>query len=278
MRLGHDGRAAMIGLSGATRLHIILGDPIAQVKSPGGVTAAFARRGADAILVPVQVDRHDLGDLLSVADRLKNLDGIIVTVPHKFDCHAHCRSASQRSDFIRAVSIMRRSPLGGWHGDHFDGEGFVRAMRQKGVEPSGLRALQVGTGGAGSAIAYALLESGVAELALHDLDTARRDALIGRLRQLGRGRVVEGSADPTGFDLVCNASPAGMGEGDPLPVEADRLVAGQFVGCVITAPPVTPLIAAARARGCVTGTGSEMYDALQHLMVDFLLTPMAARG
>ena len=266
-----------IPLSGATRLHFIVGDPIAQVKSPGGMTTAFGKREVDAIVVPAQVDVTDLAEWLSVVDRMKNVDGIIVTVPHKFDCYRYCKTGSKRSDFIGASSIMRRNPTGGWHGDQFDGEGFVLAMKQKGVDPSGKRALQIGVGGAGSAIAFALLENGVAELALHDANIERRDAIIARLNSLGKGRVVAGSPDPTGFDLVCNATPAGMRAGDPLPVDVSKLSASQYVGCVITVPVITPLIAAARALGCVTGNGSEMYDALQHLMVDFLLTPMSDR-
>jgi len=266
-----------IPLSGATRVHVIVGDPIAQVKSPGGMTAAFGQRETDAICVPVQVSTADLPDFLAIGDKLKNLDGIIVTVPHKFDCYRYCSSGSARSDFITAVSIMRRRPEGGWHGDQFDGEGFVQAMKNQGVNPSGKKALQVGTGGAGSAIAFALIENGVSELALHDLDITRRDTLIERLNKLGKARVYAGSADPSGFDLVCNASPAGMREGDSLPVDTSKLIASQYCGCVITVPVITPFIAAARALGCVTGTGSEMYNALQGLMVDFLLTPLAQR-
>lgn len=261
-----------VALSGATRLFMIVGDPIAQVRSPGGVSAAFAARGADAICVPAQVASEDLGDFLSVCDRMRNLDGLIVTVPHKFACFRHCVSASPRAAFIAATSIMRRQ-AGGWHGDQFDGEGFVRAMRLKGVEPAGKRALLVGAGGAGSAIAYALIEAGVAELAVHDADAQRRDALIARLARLGRRAVGIGSDDPAGFELICNASPAGMGERDPLPVQTARLTPTMYVGCVITVPVVTPLIDAARTVGCLTGTGGEMYEALQHLMIDFLLAP-----
>ncbi|MEQ1614256.1 MAG: shikimate dehydrogenase, partial [Hyphomicrobiaceae bacterium] len=69
-------------ITGATRLNVIVGDPIAQVKSPGGMTRAFAARGHDGLVVPAQVAVEDLKDFLSVCDRMKNLDGIIVTVPH----------------------------------------------------------------------------------------------------------------------------------------------------------------------------------------------------
>lgn len=264
-----------LNLTGATRLNVILGDPIAQVKSPGGVTGAFIDRGYDGVLVPVQVDAEDLGGLLAIADRLKNLDGVIVTVPHKFACFAHCSSTTPRAGFLGAVNIMRRRADGRWHGDMVDGLGFVGAVRRQGYDPRGKRALLIGAGGAGSAIAMALVEAGVRELAVHDGDVARRDHLVTRLKTLDRAEIVAGSADPHGYDLVANATPAGMKADDPLPVDVTRLSPTTFVGCVITAPAVSPLVEAARRIGCPTSTGTEMYNALQNSMVDFLLSPEA---
>lgn len=257
-------------LTGATRLNVIVGDPIAQVKSPEGVTQSFQARGVDAILVPAQVAPADLTLFLDACTKLKNLDAIIITVPHKFACFAYCRSASERSQFLGTVNVMRREGEG-WRGDIVDGLGFVSAARSHGADPKGKRALLVGAGGAGSAIALALVEAGVRELAIHDDDAKRRDALIGRLAALGKAKISVGSPDPTGFDFVGNATPAGMKPGDPLPVDVSKLAAQTYVGCVITSPAVSPLVAAARALGCVTGTGNEMYAALQEMMVDFLL-------
>src|SRR6266566_4151420 len=210
-----------LNLTGATRLNIILGDPIAQVKSPGGVTQGFIDRGHDGMLVPVQVSVEDLAGLLRVADTVKNLDGIIVTVPHKFAC------------FGGAVNIMRRRKEGGWHGDMVDGLGFVGSVKAKGYDPNGKRALQIGAGGAGSAIAMALVEAGVRELAIHDGDAVRRDNLINRLKSLGKADILVGSSYPEGYDLVANATPAGMKVGDPLPIDVTKLKPTTFVGCVI---------------------------------------------
>jgi shikimate dehydrogenase len=257
--------------SGAMRLYVIVGDPIAQVRSPAGVSAAFAARGHDGILVPVQVAPADLPDFLSVATRLKNLDGIVVTIPHKFATYRACASATERAHFLRTVNLMRRRADGTWHGDMVDGLGFVGAARAKGGDPKGMRALLVGAGGAGSAIALALVEAGVSELAIHDSATERREALIGRLNGLGKAPVRVGTSDPKGFDFVANATPAGMTEGDPLPVDVTRLAPSAFCGCVITKPEVSPFIAAARKLGCVTGTGTDMYEQQQSIMVDFLL-------
>ncbi|MES2945372.1 MAG: shikimate dehydrogenase [Pseudomonadota bacterium] len=258
-------------LNGATRVHFIVGDPIAQVKSPYGVTQAFEARGHNAIVVPAHVAPDDLLVWLAGSSRALNVDGIIVTVPHKFAAFELCASTSERARFLSTVNTMRRSPDGRWHGDMFDGQGFVAATLDKGCQPAGKRALLVGAGGAGSAIAHAVVMAGVSLLAIHDENTRRRDALIQRLDGLNGVRVEPGSPDPEGFDVVLNATPIGMKETDPLPLDASRLAPHMHVGCVITAPAITPLIAAARAKGCSTQTGADMFAKVRDLMVDFLL-------
>lgn len=258
-------------LSGETRVLAIMGDPIAQVKSPAGVTATLHERGVNAVMVPVHVSPADLATLVSGISLAKNFDGISMTVPHKFAAHALCATATDRANFLSACNVMRRNPDGSWHGDMCDGEGFVAAARAVGCQPEGKRALLVGAGGAGSAIALALLDAGVSELAVHDGDTQRCDALITRLRSVHGDKVIAGSNDPSGFDVIVNATPAGMRADDPLPVQADKFVAGMFVGDVITVPAVTPMIQAARDKGCLTQIGTGMFAAVRDRMIDFLL-------
>lgn len=258
-------------LNGATRLHYIVGDPIAQVKSPAGVTQAFQDRGHDACVMPAHVAPDDLAAWLAGVSLAKNVDGVIVTVPHKFASFDLCATASDRAAFLQTVNSMRRNVDGSWHGDMFDGLGFVAAMLDKGCQPEGKKVLLVGAGGAGSAIAHALVMAGVSQLAIHDEDTTRRSTLVDRLASLGKCPVTHGSADPTGFDIVLNATPVGMKKADPYPLEINNITAAMFVGCVITEPAITPLVAAARTRGCVTMTGADMFGRVRDLMVDFLL-------
>lgn len=260
-------------LSGATRLNVIVGDPVAQVRAPAGVTKAFAEQGHDGILVPVQVSAADLPDFISVATRLENLDGIIVTIPHKFACYQACESATDRAHFLGAANLMRRRRTDRkWHGDMVDGLGFLGAARANGINPQGKRGLLVGAGGTGSAIALALIDADIDELAIHDSDAERRDILVARLTSLGKGRVRAGTSDPDGYDLVANATPAGMTHGDALPIEVSRLAPSTYCGCVITKPEVSPFIEAARKVGCISATGTDMYKAQQNILVDFLLS------
>lgn len=264
-----------ISISGATRIYPIIGDPIAQVKSPAGMTASFAGHNRDAVVVPIHVAPQDVDAFIDAAGKVQNIDGIIVTIPHKFASLAHCRTATERARIIGSVNVLRRNEDGSWHGENFDGLGMVGGIRSQGGEPKGKRCLLVGAGGAGMAIAEALLNEGVSELAVHDVDIARRDRLVARMREHHGSRAHAGSDDPRGFELVVNATPMGMKPDDPYPVRVDRLSPDTFVGCVITVPAVSPWVAAARAAGCRGSVGTDMYKAEQQLMIDFFLAALA---
>src|SRR5215475_8890384 len=229
------------GLSGATRIHLIVGDPVAQTKSPAGLTREFSARNVDAVCIAMQVAPADIDAFFAVAKRVQNIDGIVVTVPHKLAATRHCDVLSGRSRALAVVNAMRREPDGRWSGDMTDGVALVAALRAAGCEPKGRRALVVGAGGAGSAVVLALAEAG-AHVAMHDIDAARRDDL---LRRLAAWKIAAGSADPAGCDLVVNATPLGMAPGDPLPVDAAGIGRGAMVADLVTRPTVTPLLVAA---------------------------------
>ncbi|MFX1766850.1 shikimate dehydrogenase [Paraburkholderia sp. A1RI-2L] len=265
------------GLSGATRVYFIVGDPIAQVRSPKGVTAALRDAGRDALVVPAHVAPAGLPAFFEGVASMRNVDGVIITVPHKFSAAEFCTSLSEEAAFLGAANTLRRTANGGWHGGMFDGTGFVAALADEGCDPSGKRALLVGAGGAGSAIAQALVNAGVASLDVRDNDGARAGALVERLAMHGRSAVRVAAADvpAESYEVVVNASPMGMRPEDPLPIDVSRLAAGTFVGDVVTKPPLTPFIEAARARGCKTVTGTQMFARVCDRMVEFLLDSQA---
>jgi shikimate dehydrogenase len=258
-------------LSGATRLFPLIGDPVEYVQSPARLTSSFADRGHNGICIPLHVAERDLDVVMAALTATANVDGILVTMPHKFTAFAYCATSSERARTLGVVSVIRRSPDGTWHGDMLDGLAFVKAQRDGGAHMEGTRALLVGAGGAGSAIAVALLEAGVSELVVHDSHESRVAGLLELLAGFGDGRVIAGPPDPTGCDLVFNATPMGMGDGDPLPVEAALLSSSMFVGDVIAGHGMSPFIKAARAAGCGTADGGDMVEAVQDLMADFML-------
>jgi shikimate dehydrogenase len=200
--------------------------------------------------------------------------GCRLTMPHKFPAYAYCETSSESSKLLEVVSVIRRNSDGSWHGDMLDGLAFAKAKISQGAQPEGARVLLVGAGGAGSAIAITLLESGVRELIILDAKEARVAELIELLADLGRGKVTTGPPDPTGCSMVCNATPMGMAEEDPLPIAADLLAPSMFVGDVIAGHGETPSLSAARAAGCKTANGDQMVEAVQEMMLDFMLAKL----
>lgn len=257
-------------IDGETRYFPIIGHPIGQVKSPASLSRIMADRGFNGIVVPAHIRPERLPGWLATVSALENCGGIVVTVPHKAACLSACARVTARARASGAVNIMIREG-DAWIGDATDGHGYMDGIAAEGFDVAGKPALLVGTGGAGSAIAYEILARGASELALHDIDTARRDALIARLNIAFPGRARVGGTDPRGYALVANATPLGMKEDDPLPVEVTRLASDQFVADVVTRPAIPALIAAARARGCGTMPGSGMFEAQAVLLAELLM-------
>ncbi|MCZ4072103.1 shikimate dehydrogenase family protein [Agrobacterium sp. LMR679] len=256
-------------LDGSTLLVPILGDPIFQVKAPALLTAEFVRLGRNTMVVPFHVAGDDFKQVVTSLHSVRNITGFIATAPHKFSASKQCATLTSRAKIAGAASLVRRSNNGGWHGDLTDGLGFVRGIEAGGYHPAGGRALLVGAGGAGSAIAFALLDAGVRQLAIYDFDRDKLSELMARLDLIHPGKVVPGSINPTGFDLVVNATPLGMRADDPLPIEIAKLTPSTFVADVVTSPEITPLLAAAQAIGCNIQTGVGFFASAMKLMVEF---------
>jgi shikimate dehydrogenase len=219
----------------------------------------------------MHVPEADLDIIMRALTRTLNVDGVLVTMPHKHAVFNYCATSSECAKRLEVVNVIRRNSDGTWHGDMFDGLAFVKAQKDQGARLTGARVLLVGAGGAGSAIAVALLKEGVRELIIHDTDAGRTAILLRRLSGLSPARVIIGRPDPSGCELVCNASPMGMGSGDPLPVQPHLLSSEMFVGDVIAGHGETPLLLAAKTVGCKTANGVQMVEAARELMLAFLL-------
>lgn len=266
-------------IRGTTELVAIVGTPIAQVKSPENFNSWFARQGLDRAMIAIDLDEAGLDDFLATLRSWRNLRGCVVTVPYKQVLAERLESLSARAMALRSVNVIRREADGSLVGDNVDGDGFLKAAAGHGFDAPGRRALVMGSGGVGSAIAYALAQAGIGTLALTDASTARAEALAAILRDDFPGLPVSlGAASLADFDLVVNASPVGMGDSGALPLpeaQLHELSPAALVADVVTLPEITPLLALARARGCRIQTGAEMAVAqLSNLGAFMGVTPL----
>jgi shikimate dehydrogenase len=246
-------------ITGNTEIIALIGYPTYSFTSPMIYNPYFDHAGINAVVVPMGCKAEAYPSFLSTVFQLTNLRGALITMPHKVATVALVDEVTAAVRVAGACNAVRRTADGRLQGDLFDGEGFVRGMRRKGWDPKGARALVVGCGGVGSAIAASLAGAGVAALRLFDMNEASASALAQRLRENYPAIQVEtGTRDPHGCQLVVNASPLGMAESDPLPLDVERIPAGCFVGEVVLSRTYTPLLLAAQARGCTVQVGTDM--------------------
>ncbi len=246
-------------ISGTTTLVAHLGYPTFTFKSPLIYNPWFEKNGVDAVVVPMGVKSEDYPPFFRSLFTLTNIRGALVTMPHKVVTCDLVDELSATAKIAGAANAVLLREDGTLVGDQFDGTGFVRGVLRKGVDLRGQRALVVGNGGVGSPIAASLAAAGVGALGLFDPDAAASQSLRARLLEHHPDlEVATGSADPDGYDLVVNATPLGMKDDDPLPVDVARLAPGTFVGEVVMRQEYTPLLQAARALGCPVQIGKDM--------------------
>jgi shikimate dehydrogenase len=266
--------ASRASISGHTRLVVILAHPVDHLRTPAAMNAHFAATGRDAVLVPMQVLPQDLAVVVDALRRLRNLGGIIVTVPHKEAIAGLCDGLTEDARLVGAVNAIRREPDGRLLGGQFDGEGFVAGLLAAGHPVAGRRVWMAGAGGAAAGVGFALLRHGVASLAVHNRTPARAAALVARLGRAWPGRLVTAAgADPGGCDIVVNATSLGLQPGDALPVDPTLLSPAMLAAEVVMEPELTGFLAAAAARGCATHPGLPMLTRQVAILADFVTGP-----
>jgi shikimate dehydrogenase len=246
-------------ISGTTLLIAHLGYPTHAFKSPLIYNPWFEKNDIDAVVVPMGVKAEEYPEFLKYLFKLSNIRGALVTMPHKVTTISLVDEVTPTAQVAGAANAVLLREDGTLLGDQFDGAGFVRGVARKGFDLAGRRALVVGNGGVGSAIVASLAGAGVSAIGLFDPSAAASEGLGARINQhYPQIEVTTGSTDPDGFDIVVNATPLGMNDGDPLPMDVDRIAPTTFVGEVVMKQKMTPFLQAVEAKGCAFQVGTDM--------------------
>ncbi|TIR50652.1 MAG: shikimate dehydrogenase [Mesorhizobium sp.] len=258
-------------LDGTSRIYAVFGDPVAQVQTPHLINPIFAAADCNIYAVPFHVTPKYFAATWDIFAVLSNLAGIGVTVPHKVAAAARCTTLTPTAKAVGAVNSIQRGEDGSMHGALFDGIGFIHGLGEARAALGGARVLMVGAGGAGRAIAYALVEEGVGRLSLLDLDSASvaftRDmvnAVIGRDVAFAAG-----PSDGWDYDVIINASPIGIKGNARFPVPENEIRSQMLVADIASLKDETALLRAARNAGAATSDGNDMLRAQIRLIAGF---------
>lgn len=263
-------RSSRAEINGETRLIAIIGDPIAQVKSPIYYNRMLAAAGANAVLVPWHASSETFDVVMRGLLETRNVDGVVVTFPYKQRAVAFAKTLEPMAELLGAVNVLRREADGHWTGAMFDGHGLIEGARKRGIVTQSGRVQLIGAGGAGSAIAYAMASEGAISISVADTDAGRRDALVNGVKTRYPDCSVEPGHSPLkDISLLINATQVGLHDTDGLPMPIDGMTARTAVIDIVPGRD-TELLRRAAALGCLTLSGSAMVEGQTGIVLRFL--------
>ncbi|MFO0774847.1 MAG: shikimate dehydrogenase [Nitrospiraceae bacterium] len=247
-----------------TKWCAVIGNPVEHSLSPSIHNAAFRARGLNYVYLAMRVER--VGDAARGMRALGNATGFSVTIPHKVALLPELDEVDTMARHIGAVNtiVVREGRLFGYN---TDATGAMRALREAGAEVKGRHVLVLGTGGAARAIAFGLAHAGVSRLTLLGIDDAERTGLAQDVRTKTGLTVSDGPLDELRLrealatsQVMIHCTPVGMSPKTGVScVPAHLLTPALTVMDIVYNPRDTQLLLDARAAGCHTIPGLEMF-------------------
>ena len=262
-------------INGRTRPTAVIGWPVAQSLSPAMHNAAYEALGLNWVCLPLAVpDQRTLVAFVEAARRLPFV-GFNVTMPHKQAMAELCDETATLAQMADAVNTVHCAD-GQLMGYNTDGRGMLESLAEDlGFDAAGKSAAVIGSGGAAGAAVTALILAKAGSLALINRDVDRAERLVDRVRDRLRGMSVgthelgpEAADAVRSADLIINATPVGMGVGDPSPIPAGWMHEGQVVLDMVYRPGTTALVDEATAAGARAANGLGMLVAQGALAID----------
>lgn len=238
----------------------VMGWPIGHSLSPRLHGYWLREYGIEGDYVPLAVAPDDFGATFrALAER--GFAGVNVTLPHKEAALAAVDEADPAARRIGAANTITVRPDGSLYGENSDAFGFLANLGDGVAGWDAVRgpAVVVGAGGAARAVCVALADAGSPEVRIINRTGARAEALAAELEGPFTARPwAESAAALDGAALLVNTTALGMTGNPPLDLDLDPLPVDAVVNDIVYRPLVTPLLAAAQARGNPTVDGLGM--------------------
>ena len=248
------------GINGSTKIMGIIGDPIAQARTPQIINPIFQSIGANIVCTPMHIAAQNLQLAWTGLKATKNLIGFGITLPHKIAAVTLCDSLDPVAKRVGAVNVVRRETNGELRGYQFDGTGFVQGLLSQNHILKDRHCLVIGAGGAAAAIVFGLVDAGVSSIKITNRTLEKAKQLADYVNQkIGTEKVSVGDPIPEGdHQLIVNATSLGMRADEPLPMPTDRINSTMLIAEVVANPPITRFLKEASSQGAAIHSGEYM--------------------
>jgi 3-dehydroquinate dehydratase/shikimate dehydrogenase len=235
----------------ATKVYGVAGDPIRSSLSPLMLNTAFRRETVNAVYLSLQTRNVD--DLFKLAREIP-IQGLSVTMPLKQTVMSHLERTDALSGKIGAVNTISRMPDGKFYGFNTDVAGIVGPLERR-ISLRNAKVLVLGAGGAARAAVFGCRDKGAEVWILNRTpETAQKLA-----RQSGSKTIKREAVAKTSFDVIINATPAGMAGNKTASLLGPEDLNARLVFDLVYNPLDTPLLRMARQKGLAVITGIEMF-------------------
>ena len=260
---------------GTTKIYGCLADPISHVKAPTIFTSIFKEKNINAVMVPIHVDKDNLQNVLGSLKKIKNFEGMTVTIPHKTSIANLCDYLDQDAKFTQSVNWIKFDKDRKLIGNNFDGQGFINGFLTQNLPIKNKKFCIFGAGGAAVSIACSLASQKIKSLKIINRNLEKANMLMKKLKVIDKNLFVEvdiynDNSPLYDFDIIINATSLGLYKNDKIPFDVSKTSSKAIIADIIMQPLETELLKKAKDLGRPVHYGNYMIESQIDLAGNFL--------
>ena len=260
---------------GTTKIYGCIADPINHVKAPTIFTSIFKEKKIDAVMIPIHIDKDNLQNIIFSLKKIKNFEGMTVTIPHKTTIANLCDHLEKDADFTKSVNWVKFDKNRKLIGNNFDGQGFVNGFLAQNFSLKNKKVCIFGAGGAAVSIAYSLAKQNIKSLKIINRNVDRANELIKKVNDLSKDLSVDAKTYKDDYllndsDIIINATSLGLHKNDKLPFDVSKTSSKTVIADIIMQPEETKLLKQAKDLSRPVHYGKYMIESQVDLVGKFL--------
>ena len=260
---------------GSTKIYGCLADPIDHVKAPTIFSTIFKEKNIDAVMVPIHVKKDNLEIVITSLKKIKNFEGMTVTIPHKKTVANLCDNLEQDAEFTQSVNWIKFDKDRKLIGNNFDGQGFVAGFLGQNFLINNKNVCIFGAGGAAVSIACSLAKQKIKSLQIINRNFDKANELIKKIKVIDKNLFVQATEYKDNYllndyDIIINATSLGLHKNDKLPFDVSKTSSNSVIADIIMQPLETELLKIAKNLGRPVHYGKYMIESQIDLAGNFL--------